>query len=449
MTRAWSTIFPIALLPLIFHWMPLWRRNGIWFGVTVAPGYEDCPQARTVLHSYRIAIWLLALAALAVTAFGPPALSMGIPGGHDPGNRRRPGCLRLRAPPDPAACRAPHAPPHSLPGVHPGTLARRHRRGSGAVRRPHRGGALSISQLEPDPRTLPRPLGHRRISRPLERANLAGRLHASAVGRGPLWGHAAHRPRHPPCLAARPRARQCRRHRTIPPRHAAIPGRDGLGDGVPPRRCLARSPARGPPVRQPAAHTHFLRPYRPRHPVSVAHHPHQSHHRWWRRWHARRVLEAWLLLLQPSRPHRLRGEASRHRVHLQLRKPHDVAGPGIDSPLQPCPRTPEVFMKSLLLTLAACALVAAAGDAPFAGDRMGSLEASPRPHLSSVPRTPNRPSPMFPKPSATRTPRPTAFASRAPSPSRKAQANSSPSCRSPVPPRKTAMRRCSATSHFC
>src|ERR1017187_8713664 len=65
MTRAWSTIFPIALLPLIFHWMPLWRRNGIWFGVTAAPGYEDCPQARTVLHSYRIAIWLLALAAFA------------------------------------------------------------------------------------------------------------------------------------------------------------------------------------------------------------------------------------------------------------------------------------------------------------------------------------------------------------------------------------------------
>src|ERR1035441_10892906 len=74
MTHAWSTIFPIALLPLIFHWMPLWRRNGIWFGVTVAPGYEDCPQARTVLHSYRIAIWLLALAAIAVTAFGPPAI---------------------------------------------------------------------------------------------------------------------------------------------------------------------------------------------------------------------------------------------------------------------------------------------------------------------------------------------------------------------------------------
>ena len=31
-------------------------------------------------------------------------------------------------------------------------------------------------------------------------------------------------------------------------------------------------------------------------------------------------------------------------------------------------------MKSILLTLAACALVAAAGDAPFAGDWMGSLD---------------------------------------------------------------------------
>src|ERR1039457_6476396 len=73
MTRAWSTIFPLALLPLIFHWMPLWHRNGIWFGVTVAPGYADGPEARNVLHRFRIAIWLLALAAVATTALGSPA----------------------------------------------------------------------------------------------------------------------------------------------------------------------------------------------------------------------------------------------------------------------------------------------------------------------------------------------------------------------------------------
>jgi pimeloyl-ACP methyl ester carboxylesterase len=36
-------------------------------------------------------------------------------------------------------------------------------------------------------------------------------------------------------------------------------------------------------------------------------------------------------------------------------------------------------MKSLLLTLAACALVAAAGDAPFAGDWMGSLDINGKP----------------------------------------------------------------------
>ena len=36
-------------------------------------------------------------------------------------------------------------------------------------------------------------------------------------------------------------------------------------------------------------------------------------------------------------------------------------------------------MKSLLLTLAACALVAAAGDAPFAGDWMGSLDVGGKP----------------------------------------------------------------------
>jgi hypothetical protein len=63
----------MALLPLIFHWMPLWRRNGIWFGVTVAPGFSDGPEARSVLHRFRIAIWLLALAAVTATALGLPA----------------------------------------------------------------------------------------------------------------------------------------------------------------------------------------------------------------------------------------------------------------------------------------------------------------------------------------------------------------------------------------
>jgi hypothetical protein len=73
MNRAWSAILPIALLPLIFHWMPVWRRNGIWFGVTVAPGYSDGPEARGVLHRFRIAIWLLALAAAGVAVLGAPA----------------------------------------------------------------------------------------------------------------------------------------------------------------------------------------------------------------------------------------------------------------------------------------------------------------------------------------------------------------------------------------
>ena len=73
MNHAWPAIFLIALFPLIFHWMPRWRRNGIWFGVTVAPGYADGPEARGVLHRFRIAIWLLALAAAGVTALGGSA----------------------------------------------------------------------------------------------------------------------------------------------------------------------------------------------------------------------------------------------------------------------------------------------------------------------------------------------------------------------------------------
>ena len=73
MNRAWSAIIPIALLPLLFHWMPLWRPNGIWFGVTVAPGYADGPDARRVLQRFRIAIWLLALAAAGMAVLGAPA----------------------------------------------------------------------------------------------------------------------------------------------------------------------------------------------------------------------------------------------------------------------------------------------------------------------------------------------------------------------------------------
>ncbi|MCX6629773.1 MAG: hypothetical protein NTW28_19310, partial [Candidatus Solibacter sp.] len=74
MNSVWPSIILIAMLPLIFHWMPLWRRNGIWFGVTVAPDYADSPDARGVLHRFRIATWLLALAAVAVTALGPAAI---------------------------------------------------------------------------------------------------------------------------------------------------------------------------------------------------------------------------------------------------------------------------------------------------------------------------------------------------------------------------------------
>jgi uncharacterized membrane protein len=73
MNPAWPAVLIIALFPLIFHWMPLWQRSGIWFGVTVAPGYADGPEARRVLQRFRIAIWLLALAAVGLTAIGGPA----------------------------------------------------------------------------------------------------------------------------------------------------------------------------------------------------------------------------------------------------------------------------------------------------------------------------------------------------------------------------------------
>jgi uncharacterized membrane protein len=62
----------VLLVGLLLHWVPLWRRHDLWFGVTVAPDFSDTPQARLVLRRYRRWVWLLTVVAVAcVLAAGP------------------------------------------------------------------------------------------------------------------------------------------------------------------------------------------------------------------------------------------------------------------------------------------------------------------------------------------------------------------------------------------
>jgi len=71
MTPVWPALIPFALMPVIFHWMPVWRNNGIWFGVTVAADYPGSPAARATLRDFRLAVWLLALIAVVIVALEP------------------------------------------------------------------------------------------------------------------------------------------------------------------------------------------------------------------------------------------------------------------------------------------------------------------------------------------------------------------------------------------
>lgn len=56
----------VLLVALLLHWLPLWRRSGLWFGVTVAPAFRETPIARRVLRQYRIEMWAVSLVSWAV-----------------------------------------------------------------------------------------------------------------------------------------------------------------------------------------------------------------------------------------------------------------------------------------------------------------------------------------------------------------------------------------------
>jgi len=53
----------LLLIAVLFHWLPLWRRASLWFGVTVAPDFRNTPQAQRILRQYRIEMWALSLVA--------------------------------------------------------------------------------------------------------------------------------------------------------------------------------------------------------------------------------------------------------------------------------------------------------------------------------------------------------------------------------------------------
>lgn len=51
----------VLLIAVLLHWLPLWRRSSLWFGVTVAPDFRNTPEALRVLRQYRIEMWTLSL----------------------------------------------------------------------------------------------------------------------------------------------------------------------------------------------------------------------------------------------------------------------------------------------------------------------------------------------------------------------------------------------------
>jgi uncharacterized membrane protein len=62
-----ATFVAIAVL---FHWLPLWRRSSLWFGVTVPPDFLASPEAHAVLRRYRIEMWTVSAAAFILLGVG-------------------------------------------------------------------------------------------------------------------------------------------------------------------------------------------------------------------------------------------------------------------------------------------------------------------------------------------------------------------------------------------
>jgi uncharacterized membrane protein len=62
-SEVWIALTPTVLLAVILHYLPLWRRQNLWFGVTVPTGFRDTAPAQDILHQYRVRVWALAAVA--------------------------------------------------------------------------------------------------------------------------------------------------------------------------------------------------------------------------------------------------------------------------------------------------------------------------------------------------------------------------------------------------
>lgn len=56
------TLMPF-FIALLLHWVPLWRRQNLWFGVTVPSGFRTTAEAASQLKQYRLSIWVTAVIA--------------------------------------------------------------------------------------------------------------------------------------------------------------------------------------------------------------------------------------------------------------------------------------------------------------------------------------------------------------------------------------------------
>jgi uncharacterized membrane protein len=69
----------VLSMTALLQWLPTWRRRGLWFGVTVAPGFDATPDARAALRSYRTAVWSLSLVAVGCVVAGARLAAPALP----------------------------------------------------------------------------------------------------------------------------------------------------------------------------------------------------------------------------------------------------------------------------------------------------------------------------------------------------------------------------------
>lgn len=60
----------VLLMAALLHWLPTWRRRGLWFSVTVPPGFDATPEAQAALRGYRTAVWSLSVVAIGCVIAG-------------------------------------------------------------------------------------------------------------------------------------------------------------------------------------------------------------------------------------------------------------------------------------------------------------------------------------------------------------------------------------------